>query len=126
MNTYFLATVIGWYLVIVSLYLLIKCDHIKMVMKDVMAQTGLLFILAIITLIIGLLMVASHNVWILGWPVVITLLSWLVLLSGLMRLFLPDQAISMGQSFVDNPMRMKVSAVIFLIIGLFLLYHVYF
>lgn len=126
MNTLFLATVVGWYLVIVGVYLLLKFDHVKVVMGDIMAQHGLLFILAIITLIIGLLMVASHNIWVMGWPVVITILSWLVLLSGLLRLFLPDVAINMGRSFVDNPIKMKISASISLIIGLFLLFKVYF
>ncbi|WP_367607078.1 hypothetical protein [Legionella sp. W05-934-2] len=126
MNTLFLATVIGWYLVIVSLFTLFRRDASIAVMQDIMGQRSLVFILAVFTLILGLLMVASHNVWVMGWPVVVTLFSWLVLLSGLVRFFCPETAIKMGHYFINHPTRMTISTVIFLIIGLFLLYQVYF
>lgn len=125
MITNFLAIVIGWYLVITSLYLLLRYEQAKSVMIEVMEQRGLLFILAIITLILGLMMVTVHNVWVLAWPVIITLFCWLVLLSGILRLFCPDSVIRMGQAFIDDPIKMKVTALVFLLIGLFLLFQVY-
>ncbi len=126
MISLFLATVIGWYLVITSVFLLFRHETLKSAMNDVLAQRGLLLILAIITLILGLLLVASHNIWVMGWPVVITLFAWLVLITGLLRLFLPDMAIKMGHAFLHHPVRMKIAGVVFLIIGLFLLYWAYF
>lgn len=125
MITNFLAIVIGWYLVITSLYLLLRYEQAKSVMIEVMEQRSLLFILAIITLILGLIMVTVHNVWVLAWPVIITLFCWLVLISGILRLFCPDTVIRMGQAFLDDPIKMKVAALIFLLIGLFLLFQVY-
>lgn len=126
MVTLFLATIIGWYLVIVSLFLLVRRDVLQRGMKDIMSQHGLLLVLAIITVILGLLMVVSHNIWVLGWPVVVTLMSWLVLIVGLIRLFFPDEAIKMGQGFLIHPNRMIIAGIVFLIIGLFLLFMVYF
>lgn len=126
MITLFLATVIGWYLVIVSLFLIFQHEHVKSVTSEIMANRGLFFVLAIITLILGLLLVASHNLWVMGWPVVITLFSWLVLISGILRLYCPDTAFKMGRSFTNDPNRMKIAGVVFLLIGLFLLFHVYY
>lgn len=126
MVTYFLASVIGWYLVIFSLFLLLRRSIAKSAMGEIMAQPGLILILAVITVILGLLMVISHNVWVMGWPIILTLFSWLVLIVGLLRLFCPDFAIKMGQGFIGHPTRMTVAGVIFLIVGLFLLYMVYF
>jgi len=126
MISLFLATVIGWYLVITSVLLLFRHDTLKLAMADILSQRGLFMIVAIMTLILGLLLVVSHNIWVVGWPVVITLFAWLVLLSGLFRLFLPDTAMRVGQGFLRHPIKMKIVGVVFLIIGLFLLYMVYF
>lgn len=73
MATFYLAAVIGWYLVIVSLFLLFRHEAVNAAMSEIISQRGLLFILAIITIILGLLMVVGHNVWVMGWPVVVTL-----------------------------------------------------
>lgn len=125
MATLFLATVIGWYFVIISLFLIIQHQHLKSIVDEILDQRGLIFIMAILTLIMGLLMVASHNVWVMGWPVVITLIAWLVLISGLLRLFCLDTVIKMGKSFVDHPNKIIIAGVVYLLIGLFLLFHVY-
>lgn len=124
MATTFLATVVGWYMVIFGLLIIIRYEHIKSVMADIMAQRGLFFLLGIITLMLGLLMVASHNIWVMGWPVSVTIVSWLVLISGVIRLFLPD-AQKMGKSLLHDPMRMKIIGGILLIFGGYLLFHVY-
>ncbi|MBL7479203.1 hypothetical protein [Legionella bononiensis] len=126
MTTLFLATVIGWYLVIVSLYSLFQYEQLKANAAEIMGQRGVFFVLAIITLILGLLMVTSHNIWVTGWPVVITVISWMVLISGIIRMFCPDTANKMRQSFMDNPIKMKIAAVVFLLLGLFLLFQVYY
>ncbi|CEG57731.1 hypothetical protein [Legionella fallonii] len=126
MNTIFLATVIGWVMVIGGLFLIFRHEHMKLVMADVMAHQGVFFVFAFMTFILGLLMVTSHNLWLMGWPVIITVISWLVLLSGMIRLACPDTAMKIGQSFFNHPVRMQVTGVIFLIIGLFLLVHVYY
>lgn len=126
MNTIYLATVIGWYLIIISLFLLLRHEQVKSIIMDVMANQGLFFVVAVITLIMGLLMVVSHNVWVAGWPVVITLFSWLVLITGIIRLICADSAKKMASSFLSQPHGIHIAGVIFLIIGLFLLFKVYY
>ena len=126
MTTIFLATVIGWYLVIISLFLLLRHEQMKSIVSDVVTQQSVFFMMSIITIILGLLMVASHNVWVAGWPVVITLLSWLVLISGILRLVCAESAKKMALSFVEHPARIQIAAVVILAIGLFLLFKVYY
>lgn len=121
MSTMFLALIIGWYLVIVSLFMLFQYEHARSVIADVLAHRGLFFIVAIITIIIGLILVVSHNYWVMGWPTIITVISWLILISGLLRLFLPDVAIKMANTVISNPMNFRIMAVINLIIGVFLI-----
>ena len=115
MVTVFLATVIGWYLVVFGLLTLCRYEQLRGVVNDVLGHRGLLFIVAIITFILGLLMVVSHNIWVMGWPVIITVFSWLVLISGIMRLFFPEMVTKVGLSLCNNSTYMYISAIILLL-----------
>lgn len=126
MLTMYLATVIGWYFVITSLLLFFRYDHLKSMMKELIENPGEFYIIAILTLIIGLLLVASHNVWMLRWPVAITIISWWILVAGLMRLFMPDQVTKMWHSIMGDANKARFIGILTLLIGLFLLYHVYY
>lgn len=125
MATVYLATVIGWYLIIMSLFLLFQYEHAKSIMVEVLAQRSVLFLAAILTVLMGLLMVASHNLWVMGWPVVVTVFSWMVLIGGLVRLFFLDHVIKLGKQILKNPIKIKSVAIVYLLLGLFLLFHVY-
>lgn len=126
MITIFLANVLGWYLVIVSVLLLARRDLVINAMREMMRQRSVMLLVGIITLIIGLLMVVSHNIWVVGWPVIITIFAWLTLIGGLIRLFCPESVFKIWNKVVDRSEKMIACGVISLIIGLFLLYHVYF
>lgn len=126
MVTLFLANVLGWVVIIIGLFLLLRHEHIKLIMEDVIAHPGLFFVFAFITLILGLLMVTSHNIWLMHWPVIVTLFGWLVLFSALIRLICPDTAMKLGKIFLSHPIRMQITGAVLLIIGVFLLFHVYY
>ena len=48
----------------------------------------------------GLAVVLSHNVWVLNWPLIITLLGWIAVISGALRIFAPDRAIKIGKKAI--------------------------
>jgi hypothetical protein len=125
MVTMFLANIIGWFLVLVSLLLILRYEHFKSVASDIMAHPGLFFIWAIIAVILGLIMVSSHNIWIIGWPVVVTIFSWMVLVGGLMRLFFPEEVIKIGRTMLKGSTKIHIMGILWLIIGIFLLMHVH-
>ena len=121
----FLAKVIGGYLVIFSLYMLFRQDMMRALIKDILSQRALLFFMALLTLIVGLLLVASHNIWVMAWPVIITVFAWLTLVGGILRLGFPDQISKVGSVWLKNPSYLRTAAVVFLILGLFMLYKAF-
>lgn len=121
----FLAKVIGWYCVILSLVILFRQQHLQMIFQQIAATQALLFIIGIFTLILGLIMVLNHNIWELKWPLLITLISWLTLLSGIFRLVYPETGLQAGLWIFENTSWLTVSAVIYLLIGVYLLYKAY-
>jgi hypothetical protein len=85
----FLAQVIGCYLLIVSLAMLIHEGRMKKIFSDIIGDGALVTVTGALSVILGLLVVLTHNVWIWGWPVVVTLFGWTMLIQGIMRLFAP-------------------------------------
>ena len=113
----FLAKVIGLYFVIVSLILLIKPEQFRDYALSFLKNKVQLLPTALFTLILGILMVISHNIWVYEWRVWITLISWLVLVKGVLLLFNPSWFDRFVRSVYENG-YLRVFAVIYLVVGL--------
>lgn len=116
----FLAKVFGIYLIIVGLATIFHPKALlergrKMVEDDTLLQFA-----AIVTLIIGILLIVAHNIWVWNWPVIITILAWLTFLKGLIYLWYPE-LITKYVVKRYNEKIVLISGVIGLVIGIFLL-----
>jgi hypothetical protein len=98
----FLAQVIGSYLFLASLAMLIHQQRFKKVETDYLNNPTLITMTGGISLIVGLLIVVDHNIWVPDWPVLITLIGWIMLLQGLMRLFAPDAFVKMSKDMMSH------------------------
>jgi len=121
----FLAKTIGLYLVIVSAALMLKADEFKPVMLDMLKNSSLVLFSGIMALIFGILIVVSHNIWVMDWRVIITLLGWLTLLKGVVRLFYPEFVMKKATMCIENKTFYTIMMLITLFIGLVLLYFGY-
>lgn len=121
----FLAKTIGLYLVIISAALMLKADEFKPMMLDMLRNPSLVLFSGIMALIFGILIVVSHNVWVMDWRVIITLLGWLTLLKGVGRLFYPEFVMKKATKCVENKTSYNIMMLITLFIGLVLLYFGY-
>jgi len=63
----------------------------------------------------------SHNVWVANWPVIITLLGWIAVISGAVRVFAPDRATKLGKKFLSYNFTMA-AATFWVIVGAALCY----
>jgi len=121
----FLAKVLGLYLVIIGVAFLFKMEWIKKGALVALKDPGLGLLTAIITLIIGILLVVSHNIWRADWTVVITLIAWITFIKGIIRIYNPTFFTKWVES--DSFQKVMVTSVIFtLATGLFLIYFGFF
>lgn len=72
-----------------------------------------------ITLLMGLITVLLHNIWVLDWRVVITILGWSTLLKGVMKIGFPEHIHEQAQRFKT---KQWLSAVFLLLLGVWLLW----
>ena len=70
-----------------------------------------------ITLLMGLVTVILHNVWVLSWEIVITILGWSTVIKGIMKIGWPEKIRKQAQRFKKKQM---VSTVALLILGAWL------
>jgi hypothetical protein len=71
--------------------------------------------------IAGLSIVRVHNLWTGGWHALVTLIGWLVMLSGLVRMFFPVIA----QREVQNITVVCALLIVLLVAGVFLTFNAY-
>ncbi len=86
----YLAVLWGVTIVVVSLAFLVKPKLLERLFAKAQKKAMMSF-WGITTLVIGITMVLTHNVWVLDWRVVITIIGWLTLIKGLDLLFLPNR-----------------------------------
>lgn len=118
----FLAKIIGLYLIITGIFTFVRYNLLEKIITDISNQRGSLFFMAILTLIMGLLLVVSHNIWVSDWRIIITLIGWLTLIGGLVRLFFLDEMRRMTDWWLKNKSAMLVLTGIFFLLGCYLVY----
>lgn len=85
----FLGRALGIYLLIVGLSMLFNYRVFFNSFQQWNEQPGVITLTAFLSIMLGILMVLVHNVWVLDWRLVITLLAWLTLIKGIIRLNFP-------------------------------------
>ena len=70
----FLSKAIGIYLVIVSVAMLVNTQQFITYVNGLINDAPLLFVTGFFTLVLGIVMVVSHNIWVNEWIVAVTIL----------------------------------------------------
>ena len=66
---------------------------------DLKESQGLTLIAGFVTLVLGALLVQYHNIWVKDWTVLITILSWGVLIKGFLLVAYPQAIFSAGKMY---------------------------
>ncbi len=115
----YLAELWGITITVVSLALLIKPKLLERLFAKAENKATMYF-WGIITLVIGIAMVFTHNVWTLDWRVIITIIGWFTLIKGLDLLLLPKRMRKRWSKMGD--WQWRAIFIFLLLIGLVLSY----
>ena len=118
----FLAKVIGLVSVISTIAVLVRYKEHLAFEEETVKNPVLVYLSGFVFLVLGVLLVVSHSVWTLDWRIVITIMSWLVLLKGAGRIFFPNAVMLLIAKKRDNR-KFIIGEVVVLLAGLYLLYY---
>ncbi len=122
----FYAQLIGAWLLIVSTAMLFKrAEFIKMT-NQFLDDAGRMVFAGMVVLGLGLLVVITHNVWVLAWPTIITLMGWGLTIQGIMRLFTPHLVQNWMKGVFDAKRGYQILAWGWLLIGALLFWQGFF
>lgn len=86
----------------------------------------LIFLSGFIALLCGLLIVQFHNIWTFDWKVIMTLLGWILIFSGVARIAFPKIVLKLAQKVMNYPSFVNCTVGIMFLIGLYLAYKGFF
>jgi hypothetical protein len=121
----FLARLLGPTMLVMGLGLLVNRSTYRNLSLEVLDSRALLFIAGLIAFVAGLAIVLTHNVWVAGWPVIITIFGWASLFAGIVRIVFPDQVAQLGRRAADSQGFLLFGIVLYLGLGAWLSYAGY-
>lgn len=122
----FIAQFLGPLYVVVGLALLSNPQAFRILVQEFIESGVLMYLAGFLGLLAGLALVLVHNVWVLDWRLIITLLGWVVLIRAIVTIFQPQQIVSIGSKLLEGGWIFSAAGAINLIIGVVLSYFGYF
>jgi len=122
----FLAKLIGPYCLVATVGMALNQASYQRFLDDYLHNAALKYISGMLALIIGLLIVNTHNVWEGSWRVVITIFGWISLTKGIWIFWFPNQMGAVARAYHSNSMLLRVNLVLLFVLGSFLTVKGYF
>jgi hypothetical protein len=69
------------------------------------------------TLVAGLAILNAHHAWTADWRVLVTVIGWMFIIAGLIRLIWPTLAETLAPAIYSGPAALMVAGVVVLIVG---------
>lgn len=121
-TTLFLAQIMGVYFLVVGAGVLMNPSRMRNAMDEAKQSYILPYLDGAIALVIGLLIVLTHNIWDGLLTSLVSIVGWVAVLEGVLMLTLPQKTISvMMQKFVGANLGRFVG-VVSVAIGLYFIY----
>jgi len=122
----FIARLLGPMFVLVGIALPLKTKMFQAILREFIGSPTLLYLAGFFGLLGGIALVLVHNVWVLDWRILITLLGWVTLVRAVVTIFRPDLIAAAGSKILTSRSIFMAAAAINLLIGLILSYFGYF
>jgi len=121
----FIARLLGPMFVVVGIAILINRQRFQTILQEFIRSATWLYWAGFAGLLAGMTLVLTHNVWVLDWRVLITLIGWFTLVRALITIFQPQWIVAAGTAILGHFEVFLGAAVIDLIVGLVLSYFGY-
>ena len=102
-RSHFLAKLIGPVFIAGGLGMLFNSTLYRAMFERALHDHMLIYLSGVIALPVGLAIVATHNDWKWHWPLIITVIGWLAIVGGIVRMVAPQVIEQIGLSVLAYP-----------------------
>jgi hypothetical protein len=121
----YLAKLIGPVLLVIGLGMLLNGAVYRAMAVQFLHTYSLIYMSGLLTLVAGIALVHAHNVWEGDWRLIITVLGWLGIIGGAVRILVPQFVETIGGSVVAQPAALMAGGFVVLALGGVLSYFGY-
>ena len=121
----FLARLLGPILLVFGLAFVVNRKGYTAMAAEFVASRALVYLAGAAALTLGLSIVLTHNIWTADWRVIITLIGWVSLAAGVVRVLFPDSVKRIGGDMFVSETPVFVSGIVFAVLGAALCYAGY-
>jgi len=122
----FIARVFGLSYLILGAGFMINRKAFRQVMVDFCKNAALVFFTGLFALVIGVVIILTHNVWVANWTVLITLIGWGGLIKGIWMIVFPNTVSKFMESYQKNENLLVIHSIVALILGAILTFFGFF
>src|SRR5580700_11651978 len=115
----FIARLIGPAFVAVGLGVLANGPFYTALILEAVHSPTLIYFSGLMALVPGLAILNVHRSWS-GWPVIITIIGWLLVIGGVIRLVLPATTATIAGDIYSNAATLLIVSIILIVVGAFL------
>ena len=123
METLILFKIFGLYFLVVGLAFIVNPVRVKNVYSLMLASDAFLYLSGVLALLLRAAIISIHNVWVLGLPLLITIIGWMCLLKGVGLLVFSKFAQSFAFMYSKSDNFFRALGFVLLLLGLFMSYH---
>jgi uncharacterized membrane protein len=116
-NSIFLAKLIGPVFLAGAIGMFFNRDAYAAMAREFLHSPPLIYLSGLLTMLAGVALVLTHNIWVADWRVLITLFGWLAAMGGAIRIIWPAQVRSLGETMLRNPLTLTIGGAVWLAIG---------
>jgi hypothetical protein len=121
----FIARLVGPVFVAVGLGILLNGTFYTALIVEAVHSPTLIYFSGLMAFIPGLAILNVHWRWSGGWPVIVTIIGWLMVIGGAFRLMLPATTATLAGDIYTRPAVLLVIAIIMLVVGAYLCFEGY-
>jgi uncharacterized membrane protein len=121
----FLAKLIGPVMIVIGLAVIINHEEFRKLAQEFLSSRALMFLSGFVILPAGIAILIVHNIWRLDWRVIVTLIGWLLAVSGAVRMLAPKFVTERGNAMLRHPQTLLIAGVAWAAIGFVLFFFGY-
>ena len=121
----FLARLLGPLLLLTGAGIVLNPKSFRTIAGEVVRSVTLVYLFGFMDLAAGLAIVLTHNVWVASWRVLITLIGWLLLIRGAVRIAAPEIVMGYAAKVIRNKQVIPSAGAVVGVLGLVLCYFGY-
>lgn len=105
--------------------MLLQPSYYKATLQELITSKTFLVMGSLLAIVLGVVLIAYHNVWQANWLISITIIGWISLFKGVFILALPEVYLKISKK-IFTPKSIKWLTILVLAVGLFFLYFGFF